>query len=149
MASPNADSGPEWIAPNTWGKPLARTDPRATWLAAELEDHPGVTINFDGMSAFTLAGVIQLALRHPEVTGHIADQMRDLVERIAEGLGPGVALVIEAGWDPANDVGPEDRRPPAADWLPALASALEGLADGQGDEVGRLLSAAAAELRRR
>jgi hypothetical protein len=85
-------------------------DPRAAWLAAELEDHPGVNLHLDGHSAFTLAGVIQLALRHPalSVAGPIPAQMRDLVGAIAEGLGPGVAAVVEMGWDPANDVDEAD-----------------------------------------
>jgi hypothetical protein len=80
------------------------TNPTAEMLAAELRDHPPILLDLDAPTALALAGVLQLALRHPRLDGAIAGQMATLVDRIAAALGPVAGMVVALGWDPGHDV---------------------------------------------
>lgn len=75
---------------------------------------PPVRCALDGLTAFCLVAAIQLACRHEKFVG----PSREVVEDFARGLGERIAItphlqqVIEAGWDPGQDVppAPEDQR---------------------------------------
>jgi len=60
-----------------------------------------------GDDALKLLATLQLACRHPNFTGLTRDWVdefaRDLAERLA-CVGPAVAAMCEAGFDPACDV---------------------------------------------
>jgi DNA-binding transcriptional LysR family regulator len=78
-------------------------------LARELdafrEQHPEVLLRLDPVDAFYLIGVLQLALRHPE----LPETSRDCAERIKAALvaliahSPALAAVVRMGDDPFFD----------------------------------------------
>jgi hypothetical protein len=72
-------------------------------IVEQMRGHPGVTFHLDAQAAFTLAGALQLACRHPVLDDLVRDLLVEVVEHIAEGLGGPIAAALEAGWDPAND----------------------------------------------
>jgi hypothetical protein len=50
------------------------------------------------MTAFTVCGLLQLACKHPSVSGDVKATAEELVHHISEGLGGPVLVVIRAGW---------------------------------------------------
>ena len=79
------------------------TSPSVDALVQQLENHPGVTLHLDASVAFAFAGALQLACRHPAVDGKLKEQLVDVINRIADGMGGPVAAAIPAGWDPEQD----------------------------------------------
>lgn len=71
---------------------------RAEEVARHLKAHPGVIIDMDAWTALTIAGLLQLACKHPSVGEDMAETARLLVDHIAEGLGPPIMAMIEEGW---------------------------------------------------
>jgi hypothetical protein len=57
-----------------------------------------VSIELLPSEAMAVVGLVQLALRHPEVSGNTAAIGRGFVRSVAEPFGPAVATVVESGW---------------------------------------------------
>lgn len=81
---------------------------KARELAEYLRTCPEVVLRIEASAAYSLAGALQLAARHPQMAPggyfeNIGELIHGLVDQLAEALGGPVAETIEAGWDPAND----------------------------------------------
>lgn len=72
-------------------------------LAAALEAVDPLVVQFSGVEAFMLISQLQLALRHPENSGHSADYARHVVSQIASLLPPIAQRLVAMGDDPSND----------------------------------------------
>ena len=62
---------------------------------------------FDFGTVIAIVGQIQLALRHPDNTGHSAQQARKAIEEIIarlEAAAPGIGRYLNMGFDPAKDM---------------------------------------------
>jgi len=87
-------------------KPLTEQEAFALAAAAMTDKHP-LTIKIPIMEAWTLVAALQMTTRHPG----IGESLRQRIEQIARqfqgaitNVHPEVAEVIEAGWNPAQDV---------------------------------------------
>jgi hypothetical protein len=76
--------------------------PTPELIAEKLTAAPLIGIELDAFQAFALVGQIQLALRHPENTGVVADLARRIADELSSTLiaiVPEIApLIIAAGW---------------------------------------------------
>lgn len=67
-----------------------------------------ITVQIDAMTAVILVGVMQLALRHPDLPGATqaitASFAIGLQARLVQACGPEIGRLLDYGWDPAYDV---------------------------------------------
>jgi hypothetical protein len=69
-------------------------------------DRPVVQLSLDGQAALSLLGTLQLALRHPQNGGRLAEAMRGIAEEIERALGelgPATQQLAAMGWHPEYD----------------------------------------------
>jgi hypothetical protein len=80
-----------------------------------LETLPPIPVTLDGVTALFIMSALQLACRHPGVTGPIHETVYDFARGLQERISitPSLAIMCEAGWEPANDVPnePEPQQP--------------------------------------
>jgi hypothetical protein len=83
--TPDAHSGPEWIAPDTWGKPLARA----------VTYPPGVWTDEDGALHFDIEAMVRGAGYEPtpENMGAMTKAAHDMAARV----GANVETVLHPG----------------------------------------------------
>lgn len=72
--------------------------------------HPEVTFAISSPHILILVGVMQLALRHPEMPKASREVATRFIESVKESLReyPALTKTIEQGFDPACDVGTEE-----------------------------------------
>jgi hypothetical protein len=115
------------------GQPIPKTltEAEAVALAAAemqaLPDPMGIALR--PLSAFRIAALLQLALRHPDLAGENRETAWNFLEAVREYFAacPTVLLMLDAGDDPTQDVGGEDEDDPSDPFLDALAA--DDLAD--------------------
>jgi hypothetical protein len=77
-------------------------------VGRELAQMPTLALSCKPVSALELAGLVQLALRHPNVSPHVRDAGRAFIEGIREYFRAADALgaveLLRRGDDPAYDV---------------------------------------------
>ena len=80
-------------------------------LAAELATHPPVEVVLTATGALHLAGLLQLVLRHPYISGSSHDTAIAIIEQIRVYLAdcPTTLFVLTKGDDPRNDRVPPPR----------------------------------------
>jgi hypothetical protein len=129
------------------GAPIARTltdDDIAQQLAGELQEMEArgpMEIGLNPFTAMQLAGLLQLALRHPE----ISELHRDTAARFLAGVreyfadSPTVLEVLIAGDDPANDR-LRNRNPLTAYTPEQIAQLRADIAAGAGHECDEWLT---------
>lgn len=81
----------------------SQVDPTAYDIAMALATTPAVEFALDAANAFTLASLLQLALRHPQIGEPIAGVGREVIAGIRERMPPEVQDLIDRGFDPAWD----------------------------------------------
>jgi hypothetical protein len=94
------------------GQPIPKTltEQEAIHLAAAemqaLSDPMGIALH--PLSAFRIAAMLQLALRHPDLAGEHRAIAWSFLEAVREYFAncPTVLLMLDAGDDPTQDVGP-------------------------------------------
>jgi hypothetical protein len=80
-------------------------EPTPEQLAAELADHAPMSLVLRAATAFQLAALLQLALRHPKVDGTNRQTAETFVEGVRQFLRdcPHVSAVLARGDDPRED----------------------------------------------
>jgi hypothetical protein len=75
--------------------------------ALEADDDPMV-VALQPVTAVQLAGLVQLALRHPDVPDNLRETSARFLESVREYFleAPAVRAVLERGDDPSQDVAP-------------------------------------------
>jgi hypothetical protein len=70
-----------------------------------LEADP-MAVAFRPMTAFQIAGMLQLALRHPDLSGELREVAWTFLDAVREYFAdcPAVLTVLEAGDDPTQDM---------------------------------------------
>jgi hypothetical protein len=77
----------------------------------ELASQPNVRLEIAPNMALLLIGQLQLSLRHPANNGAAAEEVIRVIEQLAGAIGPpgsAVRVLIDLGWNPEYDRGPED-----------------------------------------
>jgi hypothetical protein len=71
-----------------------------------IDSGAGMPLIFDPLQAFTLLGLLQLALRHPKIDGYPRDFASSLAHNIEERIGrtPAIRETARRGWQPSEDV---------------------------------------------
>jgi hypothetical protein len=93
------------------GQPIGRTltpEEAVAECAAEMlamESDP-MAVAFRPITAFQIAGMLQLALRHPDLSGELRDTAWGFLDAVREYFAdcPAVLTILEAGDDPTQDV---------------------------------------------
>jgi hypothetical protein len=66
-----------------------------------------VSIEFDAPQALAMLGILQLAMRHPSAdesyAWEVARNSALVLERFLTSLGPNLAAMAAAGWNPDKD----------------------------------------------
>jgi hypothetical protein len=75
--------------------------------ALEAEDEPMV-VALHPVTAVQLAGLVQLAIRHPDIPDNLRETAARFLESVREYFleAPAVRAVLERGDDPSQDVAP-------------------------------------------
>lgn len=76
----------------------------AALLKAELERAPVIHFKVDAMTAFQIVGLLQTALRHPQILKRDRELVYSLAHQVS-AIGPAVAEAINWGWDATKDKG--------------------------------------------
>ncbi len=79
-------------------------------IEQECRQPQAIRICVDRITAFSLIGHLQLALRHPRGVGASATLCIDFIERLAEQLPPAMRESVAMGFDPAFDQSKEVNR---------------------------------------
>jgi hypothetical protein len=81
-------------------------EPTPEQLAAELADHEPMALMLRPVTALTLAGLIQLALRHPSLHGQLQEVAAQFLAAVREYFEacPHTLAVLRRGDDPRHDV---------------------------------------------
>lgn len=72
----------------------------------DIEVAPLVVLEIPPREAMYLVGLLQLALRHPQVQAEQHNAVRvakEIVDSIRAGMPPGVQRSIDGGWDPTHN----------------------------------------------
>lgn len=80
-------------------------------LAAEMKqlmEQGPIATEVDAITAFQLIGLLQLALRHPELPESQKVRAREFIQSISQIFPPDsvTAQIIEMGWHPEKDIPP-------------------------------------------
>jgi hypothetical protein len=75
-------------------------------MRALVESGAGLPFIFDPLEAFTLLGLLQLALRHPKIDGFPREFGQGLAHNIEERIGktPAIREIARRGWQSSEDV---------------------------------------------
>lgn len=71
-------------------------------LHQELKSAPPIVLRFDAPTALRICGLLQLALRHPQIGAEDKELVMDLANQLT-AIGPAFAQIVEAGFDPKYD----------------------------------------------
>jgi len=112
------------------GQPIGKTlthEEAVRLAAAEMEALQGTPLGIalQPLTAFRLAALLQLALRHPDVPGDMRETAWRFLDSVREYFAecPTVTMMLEAGDDPTQDIGSDEDD--ADPFLDAVADADE------------------------
>jgi hypothetical protein len=72
-------------------------------VVREMQEPGQIDLSLDRLTALTVIGHIQLALRHPANRGASSVIAREFITRLAERLPPAMRESVAMGFDPAYD----------------------------------------------